>query len=149
MQSIMIPMISYYLPLLPWSKKAVEKVTQSMRSLLWKKKGKDGISWLAWDHICTPKRLGGATLLNVYEHMVARRFSLLIAMFANTQPWIEMVIFFIERIGIKFGNVRVQTHWWNVVNSKRQVKCSMSWVVNQLLSSWQNVLEFVKWDPSS
>ena len=115
-------MISYYLPLLPWSKKAVEKVTQSMRSLLWKKKGKDGISWLAWDHICTPKRLGGATLLNVYDHMVAERFSLLIAMFANTQPWIEMVIFFIERIGIKFGNVRVQTHWWNVVNSEMHKK---------------------------
>ena len=25
----------------------------------------------------------------------------------------------------------------------------MSWVVNQLLSSWQSVLEFVKWDPPS
>ena len=148
-QSIMIPMVSYYLPLLPWSKKAVEKITQSMRSLLWAKKGKHGISWLAWDHICTPKRLGGAALLNVYEHMVARRFSLLISMFGNTQPWVEMVIFFIERIGIKFGKVKVETHWWNVVNSKRQVKCSMSWVVDQLLSSWQNVLEFVKWDPPS
>ena len=71
-QSIMVSMVSYYLPLLPWSKKALEMLSQSMRMLLWKRKGKSALSWLAWDHVCTPKRLGGASILNQYEHMVAR-----------------------------------------------------------------------------
>ncbi len=148
-QSIMIPMVSYYLPLLPWSKKVLATVTKPMRQLLWKKKGYNGISWIAWDHVCTPKRLGGAALLNVFEHMVARRVSMLKFMFEGSQPWTEMMAFFIRKLGIKFGNMQVEMNWWNVVNSQRQVRCTKYWVVNQFLSSWQSVLDFIYWNPPS
>ena len=56
-QLIMVSMVSYYLPLLPWSKKAVEMLSQSMRMLLWKRKDKNALSLLAWDHVCISKHL--------------------------------------------------------------------------------------------
>ena len=146
-QSIMVSMVSYYLPLLPWSKKALEMLSQSMRMLLWKRKGKSALSWLAWDHVCTPKRLGGASILNLYEHMVARRFTFIRFMFEGVQPWTEMVAYFIEKNGIKLGNMKVEANWWNVINSDRDVKCAGSMIVNHLLTSWQSMLDFVEWHP--
>ena len=74
-QSVMVFMISYYLLLLQWSNKALEMVSQSMRIMIWKRKEKSIMSWLAWDHICTPKRLGGTSILILYKHMVAHRFT--------------------------------------------------------------------------
>ena len=115
MQSIMIPMVSYFLPLLPWSKKHIDKVSKLMRFLLWKRKDKKGIAWMAWDHICTPKWLGGAALLNLYEHMVVRRFIFLKSMFEGNQPWTEIMVFYHEKKGIKIGRTKVTTSWWNVV----------------------------------
>ena len=35
-----------------------------------------GITWVAWNHLATPKRLGGTGILDLSMHMMARRFSL-------------------------------------------------------------------------
>ena len=72
-QCIMEPMILYYLPLLPWTKKALHSILQPLRYLLWKKRDKMGITWVAWNHLATPKRLGGTGILNLSKHMMARR----------------------------------------------------------------------------
>ena len=82
----MIPMLSYYLPLLPWSNKAIEKVTQLTRLFLWKKRGRNNSSWVAL-HYCMPKRFGGAASLNVFEHTIARKVSMLKFMIEGVQPW--------------------------------------------------------------
>ena len=142
-QSIMIPMVSYFLPLLPWSKKHIDKVSKSMRFLLWKRKDKKGIAWMAWDHICTPKRLGGAALLNLYEHMVARRFTFLKSMFEGNQPWTEIMVFYLEKKGIKLGRTKVTTSWWNVVNCDVKVTGLGSRIANHLVNSWQSILDFI------
>ena len=34
-----------------------------------------GFAWMTWEHVCTLKRLHGASILNLYEHMVAHRFT--------------------------------------------------------------------------
>ena len=89
-QSIMISVVSYYLPLLTWSKKALEMVSHSMRMLVCKRKGKSALLWLAWDHVCTLKRHGGASILSLYEHMVARRllsFDLCLKVYNLGQKW--------------------------------------------------------------
>ena len=88
-------------------------------------------------------------LLNVFEHMVARWVSMPKFMFEGSQPWTEMMSFFIRKLGIKFGNMHVEMNWWNVVNSQRQVRCTKYWVVNQFLSSWLSVLDFIYWNPLS
>jgi hypothetical protein len=136
-------MVSYYHPLLPWSKKAFATITKPMRQLQWKKKLYNGISWIAWDHVCTLKRLGGAALLNVSEHMVAKSVSMLKFMFEDFQPWIEMMAFFIRKSRVKFGTMQVEMHWWNVVNSSKASEMYKLWVLNQFLSSWQSVLHFI------
>ena len=80
-QCIMETVILYYLPLLPWTKKALHSILQPLQYLLWKKRDKMGITWVAWNHLATPKRLGGVGILNLSKHMMARRFSLLQDMF--------------------------------------------------------------------
>ena len=89
-QLIMICLVCYYLPSLPWSEKALEMVSHSMRMLVWKRKGKSALSWLAYDHFCTQKRLSGASILSLYGHMVAHRFTFIRFMFEGVQPWIKM-----------------------------------------------------------
>ena len=71
-QCIMEPMIFYFFPLLPWTKKALQDVLQPLRFMLWRKKDKQGVSWVSWDRLATPKRLGGAALLNVDMHLMAQ-----------------------------------------------------------------------------
>ena len=117
--------------------------------MLWKKKYRDCIPWMAWDHLCTPKRLGGPALLNQYEHMAACRFSFLVAMFKDDQPWIEMTKSFIEKVGIRQGKAttRIECSWWNVVNLDGQMRCIGSIVVNPLVASWKSYLEFCHWSP--
>jgi hypothetical protein len=58
-----------------------------------------------------------------------------------------MVEYFIEKNGIKLGNMKVEANWWNVINSDRDVKCTGSMIVNHLLTSWQSMLDFVEWHP--
>ena len=91
--------------------------------------------WLAWDHVCTLKCLGGASILNLYEHMVACQFNFSRFMFEGVQPWTKMVAYFIKKIGIKLENMMVEAIWWNVINSERDVKCTRSMIVKRLLTS--------------
>ena len=100
------------------------------------------MSWLAWDHVCTPKRLSGASILNLYEHMVARRFTFIQFMFEGVQPWTKMVVYFIENNIIKLGNMKVEANWWNGIISERHVKCAMLVIVDRLLTSWLKYVVF-------
>ena len=103
---------------------------------------------MAWEHICTPKRLGEAVLLNLYDHMVTRRFTFLKAMFIGDEPWIQMAVFFIEKLDIKVGRTPIKTSWWNMVNCDMRVNVLGSRIVNHLVNSWKTVLEFIQWHPS-
>ena len=76
-QCIMEPMILYYLTLLAQTKKALHSILQPLRYLLWCKRDKMRITWVAWNQLATPKCLGGARILKLSKHMMARRFSLL------------------------------------------------------------------------
>ena len=67
-------MILYYSPLLPWTKKALHSILRPLRYLLWEKRDKMGITWVVWNHLATPKRLGGTGILNLSKHMMAHRF---------------------------------------------------------------------------
>ena len=42
-------------------------------------------------------------------------------MFEGVQPWTKMVAYFIEKNGIKLGNMKVEANWWNVINSDRDL----------------------------
>ena len=130
--------------MLSWSKKALEMLSQSMRMLLWKRKGKSALSWLGWDQVCTPKCSGGTSILNLYEHVVARCFTFIRFMFECVQPWTKMVVYFIENNIIKLGNMKVEANRWNVINSDRYVKCAGSMIVDHLLTSWQSMWDFVE-----
>jgi hypothetical protein len=88
-QVIMILIISYFFPLLPWTKKSFDQFSCALKYTLWKKESNIGISWVSWFHVCTPKHLGGTGSLNLEDHMVARRFSLLKEMCSVSQPWVE------------------------------------------------------------
>ena len=59
-QSIIVHMVAYCLSFLLRLKKDLEMVSHLMWILLCKRKGKCAMSWLAWDHVHTPKCLGGA-----------------------------------------------------------------------------------------
>ena len=58
-----------------------------------------GITWVLWNHLATPKRLGGIVILNLSKHMMARRFSFLQDMCSNSQPWISIVQYLIQKKG--------------------------------------------------
>ena len=47
-----------------------------------------------------PKIVRGAALLNLEYHMVAQRFNLLKGMYIGTQPWVEIISYFVEKVGI-------------------------------------------------
>ena len=146
-QAIMIPMISYFLPLLPWTKKSLDHLARALRYTLWKKESNIGISWVSWLHICTPKHLGGAGLLNLEDHLVARRFSLLKEMCSGSQPWAEIICYFVEKVGIQHGKTKIRTSWWHVINSTRSFRCSQSTIVQHLVVSWQKSLKLFNWKP--
>ena len=57
--------------------------------------------------------------VDLYKDMVARRFTFIRFMFEGVQPWTEMVAYFIEKNGIKLGNMKVEANWCNVINSNR------------------------------
>ncbi|MCO5597147.1 hypothetical protein L7F22_051222 [Adiantum nelumboides] len=147
-QVIMLAMLSYFLPLLPWSRKALTALTQPIRFMLWKKRSnKPGLTWVSWKLISTPKRLGGAALLDVWVHLLARRWTLLQAMCVDSQPWIDMVIAFLEDVGIVQGKTRIAASWWDVVNASQSVCVSASSLLDHLVKSWQEVLRFTSWKP--
>ncbi|MCO5603299.1 hypothetical protein L7F22_057448 [Adiantum nelumboides] len=147
-QIIMLAMLSYFLPLLPWSKKALTALTQPNKFMLWKKKGNfPRLTWVSWKHITCPKRLGGAALLDVWIHFLACKWSLLQAMFIDSQPWIDMSIALLEHVGISYGKTRIAASWWDVVNGSQPVRVSASPLLDHLVQSWQEVLGYTSWRP--
>ena len=66
-------------------------------------------------------------------------------MFEGVQLRTEMMAYFIEKNGNKHGNMKVESNWWNVINSDKDVKCAGSLIVNHLLTLWQIMLDFVEW----
>ena len=133
-QSIVVPVVLYYLPLLPWSKKTLEMVWHSIWILLWKRKRKIVTWWLAWNHFCTPKPIDGALILNLYDHTVAHRFTFIQFMFEDVQPCTKMMALLYWEI--KFGDMKAETNLWDIINSKGHVKCLWFVLVNHLLTSW-------------
>ena len=76
-QWILIPMLLYFLPLLPWTKKALQNMLQPIRFRLWWNGEMMGVTWISWEHLAvTPKRLGGATILDLEMHLMASRSTL-------------------------------------------------------------------------
>ena len=97
-------MLLYFLPLLPWTKKILQNMLQPIRFMLGRKGELMGGTWILWDHLATPKRLGGATILDLEMHLVAHGFALLRGVCQQDQPWISMMQYFIEHEGLVHGN---------------------------------------------
>ena len=70
-----------------------------------------GITWVAWNHLATPKCLGGVGILNLSMHMMARRFSLLQDMCSYSQLWISIVQYFNENNDLH-GRTTIKASWW-------------------------------------
>ena len=112
----MVSMISYYLPLLPWLKKALEMVSQSMPIMLWKRKEKSVMSWLAGMMFVLRSVLVGHRYrfyIRIWWLIDLLPFDLCLK---GAQPSTEMVAYFIEKTGIQLGNMTVEANWWNVHN---------------------------------
>ena len=73
----MIPMLSYFLSLLPYIKKVLQTLLQPIMFMLWHKEENMGVTQFSQDHLATCKQLGGAIILNLEIHLMARRFPLL------------------------------------------------------------------------
>ena len=84
-------MLLYFLPLLPWTKKALQNILQPIRFMLWQKGEMMGATWISWDHLTTPKRIGGAIILDLENYWMARKFALLRDVCQQDQPWISMM----------------------------------------------------------
>ena len=81
--------------------------------LLWKKRDNMGITWVPWNHLATPKRLGKVGILNLSKHMMmAPRFSSIQDMCSNSQPLISIVRYFIENKGLTHGRTTIKASWW-------------------------------------
>ena len=101
-QAITISMISYFLPLLPWTKKSLDQLARSLKYILWKKESKlIGVGF--YGTIYVPETLGGSTLLNLENHVVVQRFNLLKGMCIGTQPWAEIWPFCGKRLIYTIG----------------------------------------------
>ena len=74
-----------------------------------------GITWVAWNHLGTPKRLGGTGILNLSKHMMAHRFSFLQVMCSTSQPWISIALYFIENKGLTHGRTKIKASWWQLL----------------------------------
>ena len=70
-QCILIPTLFYFLLLLPWTKKALLNMLQPIRFMLWWTGERMRVTWISWDHLATPKWLGGATILDLEMHLMA------------------------------------------------------------------------------
>ena len=67
-----------------------------------------GVTWISWDYLATPKRLGGASILDLEMHLMARRFALLRDIWQQNQPWISILQYFIEHEGLAQVKTNIQ-----------------------------------------
>ena len=67
----------------------------------------EGVTWIEWHHLATPKQLGGATILDLDRHLTTQRFALLRDMYEQDQPWISMMQYFIEHEGLVHGKTKI------------------------------------------
>mgnify|MGYP006970541689 CR=1 FL=1 len=82
------------------------------------------MSWVPWNNICTPKLLRRVALQKLEDQMMAQRFNLLKDMCIG--PWVEIVGYFMENIGIYHRKTRITTSWWHLVNITCLFKCEES-----------------------
>ena len=80
-------MISYFLPLLPWTKKSLDHLALSLKIYTMEERNKTWYELDITEQYLYPKWLGGVALLNLEDHMVARRFNLFKGMCIGSQPW--------------------------------------------------------------
>ena len=117
--------------------------------MLWRNEEMMGVTWISWDHLATPKRLGGATILDLERHLMARRFTLLQDICKQYQPWISMRQYFIEHDGFVHGKTKIQALWWPLRNGCILLKIRHSVCGQHLVRSWHNALSLFEWGPSS
>ena len=55
-------------------------------------------------------------ILNLSKHMMARRFSLLQDMCSNSQSWISIAQYFIEKKALTHGRTKIEASWWQLLN---------------------------------
>lgn len=79
--------------------------------------------------------MGGAALLDVRLHMVARRWALFQDMCLQKQPWAFMARDLIELEGLSHGRTRVQASWWDIVNAAHPVRIRSSHILSHILLS--------------
>ena len=76
--------------------------------------------------MATPKRLGGATILNLDVHLMAWQFSLLRDMWSDMcrryQTWICLMQYFMEYEGLMHGITKIHASWWHLLNGSIPLK---------------------------
>ena len=78
MQCIMIPIsILCFSSLSLGTTKELQTLLQPIMFMLWHKEENMGVTQFSQDHLATCKQLGGAIILNLEIHLMARRFPLL------------------------------------------------------------------------
>ena len=92
-----------------------------------------GVTWISWDPLATPKRVGGAAILDLEMHLMARRFALLRDICQQDQPWISMMHYFIEHQGLVHGETKIQASWWSLLNGSIPLKIQDSVCGQQLV----------------
>ena len=118
-QCVMEPIILYYLPLLPWTKKALHSVSQPLQYLVWRKRDNMRITQVAQNHLATPTRLGRVAKLdfiNAYNRM---------QVFINERP-----VFILTTIDtycpivhfITHGRTTIKASWWQLFIGCIQLK---------------------------
>ena len=123
------------LSLLPWTKNSLERV-----------KNQHELGVMEW--YLYPKDLWGSSLLNLENHIISRKCSLLKGICVGTQPWVEIICYFMEKVGTHYCKTKNVASWWHIVNNEWWFKCSKSIMVQQLVFSWQISLELVNLQPS-
>ena len=68
----MTRMVSFFLPLLPWSKKTLGPFMQPLAFMLLKKQGNaQGQASMSWDHVTSHKKMDGIFVLDIRLHVTA------------------------------------------------------------------------------
>ena len=96
---------------------------QPIHFMLWWKGEMMGVTWMSLDQLATPKRLGGAPILesDLEMHLMARRFALL-RIYVNKINHGYMMQYFVEHEGLVHGKTKIQASWWSLLNGSIPLK---------------------------